>query len=325
MENEKVKSLMDKETTFFDLCVACARAIGRCCQSLLGVLARMVRMSYRYWWIVLTLLVLAVAAALYYTRPDNLTYKANAVAMLNGPTVQQFEQAFAPLRSGKLLPQDSRLDSLLAECKVTAFDTYRVIDCMDDGMADYIDFKHSVSPTDTVNVQMQDRICIQFRVKARNVELLPEAEQELLTFLNANEAMQSAYSVYMRNMEEKVQFNHSQLTKLDSLTTHYYFHGHPGAEPLNTVRDGLVFMGDWRVHLFLHEIYDHQDHSEKVDKRMQFATAPVVLENHFSLDPKPVNSRAKYLFIFLLLGWAGGYILAELIDKRKALNAWLKA
>ncbi len=42
---------------------------------------------------------LAVAAALYYTRPDNITYKINAVALLNGPTIQQFEKAFAPVQA----------------------------------------------------------------------------------------------------------------------------------------------------------------------------------------------------------------------------------
>ena len=63
---------------------------------------------------------------------------------------------------------------------------------------------------------------------------------------------------------------------------------------------------------------------QAVDYRMQLATAPVVLENHFTLDPKPVNGRFKYVFVLFLLGWLGGCILAELIDRRKAICAWLK-
>ena len=316
---------MERELNFFDLCVLTGRAIGRGCAALGRLLGHMIRLTYRYWWIVITLVILAVAAALYYTREENTIYKANAVAFLNGVSIQQFEQAYAPFRSAKLLPEDSQLLQLMKEYKVSNFNTYRVIDCLGDDVADKIDFSGSSSSTDTVNVQMQDRICLQFRIKSRHLELLPEVEQEVLSILNANEALQRAYKVYLQGMEDQVKFNHSQFVKLDSLTTHYYFHGHPGSEPLGTVRDGMVFMGDWRVHLFLDEIYDHQTHTDKMDQRMQFVTAPVVLENHFTLDPNPVNGRRKILFLFVLMGWIGGCVLAELLDKRKAINAWLKA
>lgn len=325
MEKEVIVPETGKEMNFFDLCVACGRAIGRGCVALGRLLGHMLRLTYRYWWIVITMVVLAAAAALYYTREENTIYKANAIAFLNGVSIQQFEQAYAPFRSSKLLPEDSRLLQLMQEKKVSYFNTYRVIDCLGDDVADKIDFSGNSSPTDTVNVQMQDRICLQFRIKSRHLDLLPEVEQGILSILNANEALQRAYQVYLQGMEDQVKFNHSQLVKLDSLTTHYYFHGHPGSEPLGTVREGMVFMGDWRVHLFLEEIYDHQAHTDLMDHRMQFVTAPVVLANHFTLDPKPVNERKKILFLFVLMGWIGGCVLAELLDKRKAINEWLKA
>lgn len=313
-----------QEMTFIDLCVACGNAIGRACAALWRLFAHMLRLTYRYWWLVVTLLILAVSAALYYTREENITYKMNAVALLNGPSVQQFEQAYAPLRSGKNLPAEAQITSFWKELKATRFDAFRVIDAMDDGVADYIDFKRQSTPRDTVDVQMQDRLCLQFRIKARNMHLVPEIEKSMLDFLNANDALQQSFENYRKNITDEVAFNHSQAVKLDSLTTHYYFHGHPGREPLAGIRDGLVFMGDWRVHLFLTDIYDHQKHLQLRDYRALFATAPVVLENHFSADPKPVNGRRKTLAMFLILGWIGGCALAEIIDKRKALLNWLK-
>ena len=63
---------------------------------------------------------------------------------------------------------------------------------------------------------------------------------------------------------------------------------------------------------------------QRDDYRMQLATAPVVLENHFSLDPEPLNGRLKIMVVFFLLGWIGACVLAELIDQRKAIYAWLK-
>ena len=146
----------------------------------------------------------------------------------------------------------------------------------------------------------------------------------MMTYLNGNEAMQQAYETYYRNMKEVVDFNHSQEQKLDSLTTHYYFHSHPSSDAATKTQSGVIFMGDWSVHLFLESIYDHQEQMIKADHRMHLATAPVVLENHFAVDAKPVNGRLKYLILFFLLGWIGGCVIAEMIDKRKAIIAWLK-
>lgn len=312
------------EMNFFDLCVACGRAIGRGCVAFGRLLGHMLRLTYRYWWIVITLVVLAAAVALYYTRHENTTYRVNAIAMLNGPSITQFEQAYTSFRSVEMLPDEMPLKKLIKKQKVTAFTTYRVIDCLNDSVADYVDFKRKSSPTDTVKVQMSDRLCLQFRIKQRDLKLIPEVEQEMLCWLNANEAMQRSYKTYMENLVAEVNFNHTQMQKLDSLTTEYYFHAHHGEQPVTGIASGVVWVGDWRVHLFLTDIYSHQARTDKVDQRAQLATAPVVLEDHFAVDPKPVNGRMKFLFAFLLLGWIGGCVLAELIDKRKVISAWLK-
>ena len=309
---------------FFDLCVACGQAIGRGCKACWQLFLHMLQLSYRYWWVVLIPVVLGIAASLYYTRQENLTFKANAVALLNGPSIQQFEQAYAPLRSGQLLPDEAAIKPIALSKEARAFDTYRVIDCLADGTEDYVDFKRKSSPTDTVKAQMQDRLCLQFRIKYRNLEKVAEVEKALLEFLNADAAMQQSYAAYYANLREEVAFNHSQAQKLDSLTSAYYFYMASPASPMNYSGNGVNFYGDRRIRLFLDEIYEQHQHLQMVDYRMQLATAPVVLENHFTLDPKPVNGRNKFLVIFFLLGWIGGCILAELIDRRKAICAWLK-
>ena len=308
---------------FIDLCAACGRAIGRGCTALWRMLQRMVRLTYRYWWIVLTMVALAIAAALYYSRPGNVTYKMNAVALLNGPSITQFEQAYAPLRSGKMLPEGTAIDSLAKQKIAKRFDTYRVIDCLNDGVADYIDFKRRSSAVDTVNVQMQDRLCLQFRIKTRDMAKVPEIEQAVLDWLNSNAALQQSYQHYLPNLRNQAAFNHNQWSKLDSLTSAYYFQTTLGERV--GVGNGFMFVGDRRVELFLEDIYDQQARTELTDYRLQLAYAPVVLENHFAADPKPINGRKKCVLLFFLLGWIAGCVTAELIDKRKAISAWLKA
>lgn len=316
---------MEKDMTFIDLCVACGRGIADGCKAFGRLLARMVRLTYCYWWVVITCVVLALACALWYTRSGNLTYKLNAVALLNGPSIQQFEQAFAPLRSGRLLPEDAGITPFVMEKTARRFTTYRVVDCLHDGNADYIDFKRKSKPYDTLNVQMSDRLCLQFRMKARDLERLPEVEKGILDYLNSNEPMQQSYGSYIVNLREEVRFNHAQAQKLDSLTSAYYFYNASSAQPMNYSGNGVNFYGDRKIHLFLEQIYEQQKHLQQGDYRLRLATAPVVLENHFTAVPKPVNGRQKYELLFLILGWAFGCLIAEIIDKRKALSAWLKA
>ena len=315
---------MEKEMNFFDLCVAFGRAIGRGCAACWRVLERMIRLTYRYWYIVLTILILFIAAALYYSRPENLKYKMNAVAMLNGPSIQQFEQTYAPLLSGCMLPDEAAISPYVKNRITTDFTIFRVVDCLDDGTADYIDFKRKSDPTDTVKVQMQDRLCLQFRIKAKNLYQVPAIEQAMLEWFNSSAAMQKAYETYRPNIEQEVVFNHSQAQKLDSLTSDYYFNAPSAAKPMNYGSNGVNFYGDRDIELFLGDIYEQHRHLQLKDYRMEFATAPVTLENHFSPYPKPVNNRLKMLILFFLAGWITGCGIAELTDKRKAILEWLK-
>jgi len=315
---------MEKDMNFFDLCVLIGRAIGRCCKALWDGILYMIRLTYHYWWVVVPIVILGIAAAFYLSRNENLTYKMNAVANLNGCSIQQFEQVYAPVRAMQMLPEGADITPFVEKRIAYAFETFRVIDCLDDGYADYIDFNKSSSPTDTVEVQMQDQICLQFRIKQRNMDKVPEIEKALMELINSNTALQRAYVVYLQNLQEVAAFNHTQAHKLDSLTTHYYFSNPSPAQPMNYPGNGVNFYGDRQVHLFLNNIYNHQEHMQKFDNRLQLATAPVVLVNHFAADKDPVNGRLKMLAIFLLLGWLGGCALAELIDKRKAIRAWLR-
>ena len=313
---------MEKEMNFFDLCVACGRAIGRACVALWHVLERMIRLTYRYWYIVITLVVLAVAGAYYMTRYENTTFRVNAIAMLNGASIQQFEQAYAPLRSHQLLPQDAPIGKYLYSYTAVDFKTFRVIDALGDGTEDYIDFKRKIKSTDTIHVQMNDRLCLQFSIKVRNMTAVPEIEEALLATLNSNEALQKSYATYLENLQEEVAFNHRQAVKLDSLTSAYYFQN---TLPAKAAENGVYFNGDRKVRLFLKEIYKQQVHTQQTDYRLQLATAPVVLENHFAVDPKPKIGRLKCMILFFLMGWIGACLLAGLIDRRKEILAWLKA
>ena len=314
---------MEREMNFWDLCVACGRGIGNLCKAAGKVLAHMLRLTAKYWYLVLPLAALGIAGAIYRTTPDKLVYRVNATAMINGASIMQFEQAFQPLRATSLLPEEAAITAFVKEQQVSGFDTHRIIDALHDGQADYVDFKGKSSPTDTTKVQMKDRLNIQFRVRARDMHLLPQIEQAVLDFLNKDANLQLSYEAYVQNLREEVAFNHRQVQKLDSLTSVYYFES-AGAKQAGIGGNGVNFYGDRQVKLFLNKIYEQHMHTQQTDFKMQLATAPVVLENHFMADSKPVLSRFKCLVLYVFLMWCFGCALAELIYKRKELIAWLK-
>ena len=57
-----------REMNLFDLCHAIARGIGKGIKWLVWRLGDMLRLSFRQWWIVLIVVALCLAAALYYSR-----------------------------------------------------------------------------------------------------------------------------------------------------------------------------------------------------------------------------------------------------------------
>ena len=171
---------------------------------------------------------------------------------------------------------------------------------------------------------MQDRVCIQFQTSAVFVPMIPEIEEAVLELLNGNEALQQAHLLYLENLREEVAFNHRQAVKLDSLTSAYYYNAGSPAAMVNNDGSGVNFYGDRKIRLFLNDIYRQQLHTRNGDLRLQLASAPVVLENHFAVDPAPVMTRTKCVFLFFLLSWIIGCLIAELIDRRKAIAEWLK-
>ena len=318
---------MEKEFNLLDFFVMSFRALGRAFRACWSAFTHVVLMMIRYWWIFVLLIGLGIVGGMYYTRFDNRIYKANAIAMINGASIPQFEQAYAPLRTVELIPNDAAIKPYLESKTITRFKTFYVIDAMNDGVADYTDFDCKSNSTDTLSVRMKDRMCMQFRIKGCNLPQLRDVENALLAYLNSNEALRQSYQGYVTNLREEGAFNHAQAQKLDSLTSYYYFNEKTVTPtlPANQKSTGNVNLYvDTQVKLFLDDIYKQQKHMQQTDYRIQLATAPVVLENHFYLDPTPVNSRLKVMILALFFAWLISYICAELLHNRKAVSAWLK-
>lgn len=313
------------EMNLLDLCAALGRAVVRALKALLSALAAMVRISYRYYWLVIIILSLSVAAALYYSRPANRIYRVDALVMINGATHDVVTQAYLQLAEANKSFAHQNLHALLGITPALAeqqshFAVYNVFDYMADGTADVIDYASQLPLDDTTCVRMPDRLALQFYTK--QPDSVPLMQEAILRFLNAQEMVRAPYIQYRANLEREVKFHHDQIDKLDSLTSVYYF-SQSSSSQLAIEQQSLV-LGTPKVTLFLDDVLEEMSVLKDTDTRLSYADAPVVLLSPFVVSSVPVNTPLKCSLLALLLGWVLSVLIALCIQHRGQLRLWLQ-
>ena len=127
----------EREMNFFDLCRVCFNGIGRGIMACISFLGALIRLTYRQWWVVLIVLAVVLTCVNIYTRKENRMYKVDAVAILNGPTVELTQEKIKRLS----FPVNPRInaDQNLVELlglpwedveHISHLQTFHVIDCL---------------------------------------------------------------------------------------------------------------------------------------------------------------------------------------------------
>lgn len=249
--------------------------------------------------------------------------------MLNGATPEMVANRFNDLNKlfpAALLPTQSKPDALEwegnpNECyNFMKFQSFDVIDCLNDSVPDYVDYKGKHDKTDTVSVCMQNRLQLQFLTKdLHNVE---KAENAILRYLNSDPQIVAAYESYKANLEWEAAFCERQVNLLDSFTVQFYFY--QGAEAHIKPERFQMFIGDRDITLLHPEIIELLKYKKYIDRELALCTAPVVVESGFMVAPRALNRRSN----MIALGFVAGYLLALLfgllIEQRKAILAWLR-
>ena len=319
-----------KETSLFDLIYAACKACGRGINRIICLLSRMIRLSWRKAYIVLPLLILGLAAGIYWTRPDNRKYKVEAVLILNGPTEFDVAQALMPIEFAvdANMSETQNLQNLLQlEPEIarvtTRFEHFPVIDFRHDSVPDMIDYKRSHKRSDTLDIVMDNRIAVRFRTK--NINSVPTVQQNLLQYLNSQPQIQAAFEAKKADIERFAEFCRVQTEVLDSFIVEFYFNQGTGSQ--NKVRPwspGLV-VGSREVQAMHNDMFELLERRKQVTHELSQMTAPVVLDSNFALNPAPVRNPHIWRILFMLAGWIAGAVLAWLIEDRKNILAWLRS
>lgn len=317
-----------REMNLFDLCQAIARGIGKSVKWLVWCFGEMLKLSFRQWWVVLIVVALCVAAALYYSREGNRSYKVDVVANLNGITNSMVRAEFERLNKAFYLTEQQNLATMLNIDGELANDTYRfetfdVIDLLADTTIDMVDYNRSTPMMDTLYVHVPDMVAMRFRTKHPN--RVPELENAILNYLNTRPYFQSLYETYYKGLEREARFHRDQIEKLDSLTSVFYFSQNNREQMQMKVWESGMVLGRREMALFLEDVYVEMRESEYVNARLTVATAPVVLQSHFVINPLAVNGPWKMSAIAIVVGWLLGLMVAGLVENRKRILAWLQS
>lgn len=317
----------DHDMNLFDLIVLCCRAVGRFFCSCFRFLGNMLRLSWRRWYIVFPVVLLALAVALYWSRPANRMYRAGAMVHLNGIHANDVKQQWGKLMKAVPVSVSGRqsLEQLLQipdseAVALSHYAFYNVIDCKHDSVPDFVDFHSKYSPSDTTDIVMDDYLYLQFRTSqpARAAEI----GRVSVEFVNADPLMQQKFRNYQAVLQQEVLFCRQQMEMMDSLTHDFYFNQATDKQFLYS-QGPSVLIGRRELRMLHPQIWELVNTSLQAEYAYSIAQAPVVLLSDFTVDPRAVNGPVRCSVWAILLGYIAGCVLALFVDKRREIHGWL--
>ena len=186
-----------------------------------------------------------------------------------------------------------------------------------------VDYDRSAPMMDTLYVHVPNMVAMRFRTKQPN--RVPEMENAILNYLNTRPYFQSLYETYYKGLEREARFHRDQIEKLDSLTSVFYFSQNNREQMQMKVWESGMVLGRREMALFLEDVYVEMRESEYVNARLAVATAPVVLQSHFVVNPRAVNGPLRMSALAMVVGWLLGLMVAALVENRKRILTWLQS
>lgn len=317
----------NRDMNLFDLMVLCCKAVGRFFCSCFRFFGNMLRLSWRRWYVVLPVVLLALAVALYWSRPANRMYRVGAMVHLNGIHANDVRQQWEKLTKASPLwvSEEQSLEQLLQipdseALALSHYVCYNVIDCKHDSVPDYVDFHGKCSLSDTSDVVMDDYLYLQFRTSrpSRAVEI----GRVSVDYLNSNPLMQQKFKHYQATLEQKVLFCQQQIGMMDSLTHDFYFNQATDKQFLYN-QGSSILIGRRELRMLHPQIFSLIDTSLRTEYFHSIAQAPVVLLSDFTIDPHAVNGPVRCSLLGILVGYLFGCLIAVCVDKRKEILGWL--
>jgi len=314
--NSKEVNLLQLITLFFNW-------LKKIWISILNFLGNLARLSFRHKIIIIASTLVCISISYYLSRPSARIYKADAVAMLYGVETQTAKEVSKQLENSvstnTLYSLSSKLslpDSVTKN--IIEINSFYVIDYLKDGVADMIDFKNNHSLTDTLNLRMKDRFCLQIKIK--NMNQLPVIQTAILNYFNNNVVMKNQFNIRKSDIIQQIKICDIEMQRIDSLAKISYFKD--SEKQLRFDKDKLL-IGEQKKQLFFDDLLRLHDIKANAENRLTDFSQPMILPSGFVVSPNPENGRLKYEIIGVLFGFLLGIIISGLIESFNKIIAFL--
>jgi len=311
------------EINLLDVIQIVFRGIGNFCLYLLHLAGNTLRLLYRNKVLVLIVLAVFVAFGFYAGRSSNHVFRAEAMAVLNGPSSHMVMEVTRRLTNASELSDFTTLSSKLnlpdsVARNIVGIHSYFVIDFLNDSTPDKIDFSGRHSLTDTLNVRMPNMLY--FRVLTRNVYQMPALEQAFLNYLNDNAWILSEYDVAKNSLQRRLDMLNRETHRLDSMANISYFRF---PEQQLEFRGNTLLVGQQSKQLIHWELVALYERKRILEQELAGFTAPVVLPTGFIVNPRPERGRLGSMAIFGFLGIFVAIGLCLFVENRKHIFGYL--
>jgi len=313
-----------KEINLLQLISLFLNWLSKLVKNLFNFFGYLIKLCFRRWLIVIIIISLCFLYGQFLARPSARSYKAEAMAILYGSDTQTAKEVFKQLEntlsSNNLISLATKLslpDSVANN--ILEVRSFYVIDYLDDGVADVIDFKNTHSNTDTLNLRMQNQIYI--RLVTRNINQVPQVQVALLRYLNNNEMMKSKFEAKKNVFLQSISICDREMLRIDSLAKVTYFKEYDKQLKFD---NNTLLIGKQDKQLFYTDLLRLQEIKSNAEMQLAEYKQPMELPSGFVVNPNPLNGRTKYGLLSILIGFALSIVVSLLLENTKNISVYLK-
>jgi hypothetical protein len=319
-ESNTNRNVRDDEIDLLDLFRKMGRTISRLANALgRAFLVIIVFLLKR--WLPLTLSILLGIAASYVAKTtsdsfytsdlilrNNLVYNSDMIPYINRLHMYCLEQN-SPALSNAISVTPQQVSNII---DISAF---WIIDQMNDGTPDYVDYRGNHDVYDTLNVRMQDRFDV--RVKIKVPQELSLIRNGIISFIERDSLFQQRSRLRTRQSQELIARLDYDILQLDSLQKIKYFVETKSRQPTNGGQ--MIFLQEQKTQLIYTDIHTLYSRKQAMEAEIDLFKGPVTVLSDFSSPAIRDNGMRYYTSQFVPMFFCLALLILVLLASRKKI------
>jgi hypothetical protein len=203
---------------------------------------------------------------------------------------------------------------------ISDISAYWIIDQSRDGIPDFVDYKGSHNPADTINIIMQDRLAI--RAKINSPQDLGLVQDGIINFISHDSLFQQRNRLRLKQNKDLLSRVNFDIIQIDSLQKVKYFEETRNQKP--AIGGQIVFMQEQKTQLLYNDIYALYIKKQLLESEGNLYKGVVTILSDFSLPARRDNGGLYYGKYVIPAFFAVTLLLLIILANRKRLDEIFK-